>query len=128
MIRGALQIMHRDSFDEENSRAIPSASLEDVFHEMGKSYDVQIEWLTTCRAELVATDAETQSMLGGVLNNLGFLQQKLGDTAAAATTYNEAIAAQNLAVQLAPEVKRYRQYLRKHKEKFRTVATEGTAS
>ncbi len=41
MVRGALQIMHRDFFDEENAHAIPSASLEDVFHEMGKSYDVQ---------------------------------------------------------------------------------------
>jgi hypothetical protein len=40
MVRGALQIMHRDFFDEENAHAIPSASLEDVFHEMGKSYDV----------------------------------------------------------------------------------------
>lgn len=45
MVRGTLQIMHRDFFDEDNSHAIPSASLEDVFHEMGDSYDVRMKWL-----------------------------------------------------------------------------------
>ncbi|MEX1027621.1 MAG: DUF3365 domain-containing protein [Candidatus Paceibacterota bacterium] len=45
MVRGTLQIMHRDFFDEDNAHAIPSASLEDVFHEMGKSYNMQLKWL-----------------------------------------------------------------------------------
>ncbi|WP_231617849.1 serine/threonine-protein kinase [Novipirellula aureliae] len=79
-------------------------------------------------AATFSNDAETQSMLGGVLNNLGFLQLQLGDIAAAASTYDEAIAAQSSAVQLAPEVKRYRQYLRKHKENRRTVTGQETAS
>src|SRR6056297_2731165 len=45
MVRGTLQIMHRDFFDEDDAHAIPSASLEDVFHEMGKSYDMRLKWL-----------------------------------------------------------------------------------
>jgi hypothetical protein len=55
IVRGSLQIMHRDFFDEENAHSIPSASLEDVFHEMGKSYDVQMKWLTV-NTDLVNVD------------------------------------------------------------------------
>lgn len=44
-IRGALQVVHRDLFDEDNALAIPSASLEDVFDELSESYDVDIKWL-----------------------------------------------------------------------------------
>ena len=44
-IRGALQVMHRDFFDDENPPAIPSQSLEDVFHELKRSYDVDVHWL-----------------------------------------------------------------------------------
>lgn len=46
MVNGTLQIMHRDFFDDDNAHAIPSASLEDVFHEMEKGFDVQLKWLT----------------------------------------------------------------------------------
>ena len=60
MVRGALQIMHRDFFDEENAHAIPSASLEDVFHGMGKSYDVQMKWLTV-NTDLVNDDHQAKS-------------------------------------------------------------------
>ncbi|WP_237607215.1 c-type heme family protein [Roseimaritima sediminicola] len=42
---GALQVMHRDFFDEEDAVAIPSASLEDVFHELEIQFDVRTEWL-----------------------------------------------------------------------------------
>lgn len=42
MTRGTLQIMHRDFFDEDDAHLIPSASLEDVFHEMGESCKVKI--------------------------------------------------------------------------------------
>ncbi|TWT84642.1 hypothetical protein CA13_61220 [Planctomycetes bacterium CA13] len=45
LVRGSLQVMHRDFFDEDNAHAIPSASLEDVFHEMGEIYDVKMKWL-----------------------------------------------------------------------------------
>ena len=44
-IRGTLQIMHRDFFDEENAHAIPSSSLEDVFHELSRNYHVDVKWL-----------------------------------------------------------------------------------
>jgi tetratricopeptide (TPR) repeat protein len=59
-------------------------------------------------------DAETQSMIAGVLNNIGFLEQQLGSPQAASKAYDEAIQFQTLAVKLAPEVKRYQEYLSKH--------------
>ncbi len=45
MIHGALQVMHRDFFKEEEKSKIPSESLEDVFGEMEKTWGVKIEWL-----------------------------------------------------------------------------------
>lgn len=45
MVHGTLQVVHRDFFDEENIHAIPSASLEDVFKEMSRSYGVEVKWL-----------------------------------------------------------------------------------
>lgn len=47
MANGSLQVMHRDYFDEENLHAIPSASLEDVFIELNKSFRVEMKWLNT---------------------------------------------------------------------------------
>lgn len=44
-MRGALQVMHRDFFDDESPLAIPSASLDDVFAELRKSHQVEIGWL-----------------------------------------------------------------------------------
>lgn len=44
-IHGTLQVMHRDFFDEESS-VIPSNSLEDVFHELARAYQVELRWLT----------------------------------------------------------------------------------
>ena len=44
-IAGALQVVHRDFFDDENAHAIPSASLEDVFHELLKTHNVNVRWL-----------------------------------------------------------------------------------
>ena len=60
MVRGSLQIMHRDFFDQENAHAIPSASLEDVFHELGKSSYVQMKWLTV-NTDLVNVDHQAKS-------------------------------------------------------------------
>jgi len=45
MIHGALQVMHRDFFKEEDRSKIPSESLEDVFDEMEKTWGVKIRWL-----------------------------------------------------------------------------------
>ncbi|MCA9138593.1 MAG: DUF3365 domain-containing protein [Planctomycetales bacterium] len=44
-IRGTLQVMHRDFFDEDDARAIPSSSMEDVFKELSRGYDVDVKWL-----------------------------------------------------------------------------------
>ncbi|MFO1064963.1 MAG: DUF3365 domain-containing protein [Pirellulales bacterium] len=45
-VNGTLKIMHRDFVDADNAHAIPSASMEDVFHELEKAYDVKMSWLT----------------------------------------------------------------------------------
>ncbi len=79
-------------------------------------------------AELFASDAETQSMLGGILNNLGFLRQQLGDGQAAAAAYQEAIVHQTLAVKLAPEVQRYLDYLAKHQENYKNLTQKSAHS
>ncbi|WP_442505837.1 protein kinase domain-containing protein [Novipirellula sp. SH528] len=63
-----------------------------------------------------ASDAETHSMLGGVLNNLGFLYRQMGDDAAAIDAYEEAVTHQTVAVDFAPEVERYRKYLDRHQQ------------
>jgi hypothetical protein len=44
-IHGALQVMHRDFFDADQSHTLPSRSLEDVFHELATSYGVKLRWL-----------------------------------------------------------------------------------
>lgn len=44
-IHGTLQIVHRDFFMEDESHSIPSASLEDMFAELSKSYQVELKWL-----------------------------------------------------------------------------------
>ncbi|EMI46853.1 signal peptide protein [Rhodopirellula sp. SWK7] len=44
-MHGTLQVVHRDFFDEDNTHAIPSASLEDVFEELSENYDVTLKWL-----------------------------------------------------------------------------------
>jgi Protein of unknown function (DUF3365) len=46
IIHGALQVMHRDFFDEDAvERSLPSQSLDDVFSEMARTYSVEIRWL-----------------------------------------------------------------------------------
>jgi hypothetical protein len=44
-IHGALQVVHRDFFDEENIHTIPSRSLEDVFFELQRCHGVSIRWI-----------------------------------------------------------------------------------
>jgi len=47
LIRGSLQVMHRDFFGDgdDDSLSLPSQSLDDVFDEMSRSWDVDIRWL-----------------------------------------------------------------------------------
>lgn len=43
---GALQVMHRDFFDEDAvEQSLPSQSLDDVFSEMERSHSVKVRWL-----------------------------------------------------------------------------------
>jgi hypothetical protein len=44
-IHGALQVMHRDLFREDEKLTIPSRSLEDVFRELARSHRVEVRWL-----------------------------------------------------------------------------------
>lgn len=44
-MHGALQVMHRDLFDEEESHSIPSRSLEDVFKGVEHKHKVSLRWL-----------------------------------------------------------------------------------
>jgi hypothetical protein len=44
-LHGALQVMHRDFFKEEERSRIPSESLEDVFAELEKSWQVKVSWM-----------------------------------------------------------------------------------
>ncbi|RCS54486.1 DUF3365 domain-containing protein [Bremerella cremea] len=44
-IHGALQVVHRDFFLEDESRVIPSASFEDVFHSLEERHQVRLKWL-----------------------------------------------------------------------------------
>ncbi|MCC9642855.1 protein kinase [Rhodopirellula sp. JC740] len=71
--------------------------------------------------EQFSNDAETLSMLGGVLNNYGFLQQQRQDSDSANTAYAEAIQLQTAAVNLAPEVQRYNEYLQKHRANQQSI-------
>jgi hypothetical protein len=44
-IHGVLQVVHRDFFDPDQRRSIPSRSLEDVFKELERSWHVKVHWL-----------------------------------------------------------------------------------
>ena len=44
-LNGALQVMHRDFFREDEHMAIPSESLSDVFRELERSMKVNVSWL-----------------------------------------------------------------------------------
>ncbi len=59
-MHGTLQVVHRDFFLEDESRLIPSASLEDVFHSLEETYDVRLKWLVVETDEVnVDHQAET---------------------------------------------------------------------
>ncbi|AMV32160.1 hypothetical protein VN12_08555 [Pirellula sp. SH-Sr6A] len=60
LINGSLQVMHRDLFDDETPSAIPSSSLDDVFVEMKKSFQVELRWLTV-DADVVNVDHQAKT-------------------------------------------------------------------
>ncbi|MGB7324309.1 MAG: serine/threonine-protein kinase [Rubripirellula sp.] len=92
-------------------------------HQVAKATDALDEAISLGRplAQAFASDAEMQSMVGRVLNNLGFLNQQKGDRQSAASAYNEAIEHQSAAARLAPEVQQYLEFLRKHRANLRSV-------
>lgn len=57
---GSLEVMHRDFFRKNESRAIPSASLEDVFRKMEQEWGITLRWLaadaTVMNADHTARD------------------------------------------------------------------------
>lgn len=59
-VHGALQVMHRDLFREDESLTIPSRSLEDVFGELARSYDVEVRWLAV-NTEAMNVDHNAQT-------------------------------------------------------------------
>ncbi|MAT15015.1 MAG: hypothetical protein CMJ46_07070 [Planctomyces sp.] len=58
-LHGTLQVIHRDFFIEDESRVIPSASLEDVFEAIEESHEVQLKWLIV-ETDIVNVDHEPQ--------------------------------------------------------------------
>lgn len=59
-IHGSLQVMHRDLFREDESIAIPSHSLEDVFKELERGHGIKIRWLAVnAKAMNIDNEAET---------------------------------------------------------------------
>lgn len=44
-IHGALQVMHRNYFGQDDTVILPSQSLDEVFEEMERRWSVQIRWL-----------------------------------------------------------------------------------
>ena len=44
-IHGALQVMHRDFFSDDEKMELPSQSLQDVFAELERTHHVQLHWL-----------------------------------------------------------------------------------
>lgn len=60
-VHGALQVIHRDFFEEEESRVIPSHSLEDVFKELERSQGIKVRWLAVnARAMNVDNEPRTE--------------------------------------------------------------------
>ena len=55
MIHGALQVMHRDFFREDEGLNIPSRSLDDVFVELKRGHGVEVRWLAV-NAEAMSID------------------------------------------------------------------------
>ena len=47
VVEGALRVMHRDFFRRNETRAIPSESLRDVFRALADDHGVQLRWLAS---------------------------------------------------------------------------------
>jgi hypothetical protein len=59
-LHGALQVMHRDFFRDDEGSAIPSRSLEDVFTGLVDRFDVELRWLAV-NADAMSIDHSPQT-------------------------------------------------------------------
>lgn len=60
-LHGALQVIHRDFFREEESLKIPSRSLEDVFREIARQHNVKLRWIAVdLKAMNIDNEAESE--------------------------------------------------------------------
>ncbi len=57
---GALQVMHRDYFRENERMKLPSKSLEDVFAEMARTHQIELRWLAV-NANAMSVNHEPKS-------------------------------------------------------------------
>ncbi|MFO0944103.1 MAG: protein kinase, partial [Pirellulales bacterium] len=69
-------------------------------------------------------DPEVLSTTGRLLYNYGFLCEHLGLKEKAQSAFRDCSQYENLAVQLAPEVRRYRDLLESHKSKLQTAKSD----
>lgn len=51
-IRGSLLLIHRDFFNDEDQRILPSQSLQDLFKELQDSHGIECRWLTVDADEM----------------------------------------------------------------------------
>ncbi len=105
--------MHRDFLDDENTRAIPSASLEDVFREIEKSFDVEMKWLTV-NTDVVNVDHPATTEF----------EKAAGKALAAGVPYTESVGSNRY--QFAGAIRLSSQCLKCH-VKLRTSTEDRTA-
>lgn len=71
-LHGALLVMHRDFFNEESSRVLPSQSLLSVFSELQRSHGVEVRWMTVSGDEM---NAEHRPVTAFELEAVGRIKQ-----------------------------------------------------
>ena len=115
-------VYHRDLVISWNQLGRTYSAAGDLRHSY-HAFDCALEYGSELKA-IYADDAEVQSMVGGILNNIAFIKQKLGDPIAADRLYRDAIEQQQVAIRLAPEVPKYQQALRTQQKNLRALRGE----
>ncbi|MBB3208131.1 hypothetical protein FHS27_003958 [Rhodopirellula rubra] len=116
------QTFRRDLGISLNHLGLSLAAIGDL--ELSRESFLRANEHASALREAFPDDAEVHSMTGGILNNLGFLCEQLGDRRQAEEYYDEAISHQQLAVDLAPQVPRYRIFLQKHETNLNQLRGE----
>ncbi|TWU25368.1 Serine/threonine-protein kinase PknB [Novipirellula galeiformis] len=115
-----------NDIDTQEQLGIAHNNLGQLIWSQGSGEDAQAEAAlaefkiaeTTFRNRLAvqANHADSISRLGGVLHNIGMVQQRCGNLAAAVDRVTEAMELQAEAVKQAPFHQGYREYLESHRE------------